>query len=115
MLFRSKLGFYQSWDLNPAQLPIRYVAVYYFFLNGLSDARARLSTFINQAAQASMVGNTFDDAASAQGLLNFFVSGISCGAFSEDEALATGITLEELHGRSFLKIVENRLRENSIE
>ena len=67
-----RLGFYQSWDLNPAQLPVRFAAVYYFFLNGLSAATDRLRTFIDQAAQASMVGNTFDDAASAQGLLNFF-------------------------------------------
>ncbi len=103
------LGFYQSWDLNPAQLPVRYAAVYHFFLSGLTDASARLQTFIDQAAQASMVGNTFDDAASAQGLLNFFISGIACGALTEAEALATGITLDELHGRSFLKIVENRL------
>jgi citrate lyase beta subunit len=103
-----RLGFYQSWDLNPAQLPIRYAAVYYFFLEGLSDATDRLKTFIDQAAQASMVGNTFDDAASAQGLLNFFISGINCGALTENEALATGITLGELHERSFLKIVANR-------
>jgi citrate lyase beta subunit len=110
ILHSLRLGFYQGWDLNPAQLPIRYAAFYYFFLEGLEDARARLGTFIEQAAQASMVGNTFDDAASAQGLLNFFVNGISCGALSENEALATGITLRELHGRSFQKIVENRLR-----
>ncbi|MBD3648670.1 MAG: phosphoenolpyruvate kinase, partial [Pseudomonadales bacterium] len=65
-----KLGFYQSWDLNPAQLPVRFAAVYYFFLTGLEEATARLRTFIDQAAQTSMVGNTFDDAASCQGLLN---------------------------------------------
>lgn len=110
ILHSLRLGFYQGWDLNPAQLPIRYAAFYFFFLEGLEDARARLGTFIDQAAQASMVGNTFDDAASAQGLLNFFVNGISCGALSENEALSTGITLEELHGRSFQTIVENRLR-----
>jgi citrate lyase beta subunit len=103
-----RLGFYQSWDLNPAQLPVRYAAVYYFFLEGLSEATDRLKTFIDQAAQASMVDNTFDDAASAQGLLNFFISGINCGAISENEALATGITLAELHERSFLNIVANR-------
>lgn len=34
---------------------------------------------------------------------------------SEDEALRTGITLDELHGRSFAKIVENRLKEASSE
>ena len=110
ILYSLRLGFYQGWDLNPAQLPIRYAAFYYFFLEGLDDARVRLGTFIEQAAQASLVGNTFDDAASAQGLLNFFVNGISCGALSENEALATGITLTELHSRSFQKIVENRLR-----
>jgi citrate lyase beta subunit len=109
ILHSLRLGFYQGWDLNPAQLPIRYAAAYYFFLQGLDDASGRLKTFINQAAQASMVGNTFDDAASAQGLLNFFVNGINCGALKEEEALASGITLEELHGRSFQQIVTNRL------
>lgn len=103
-----QLGFYQSWDLNPAQLPIRFAAVYYFFLTGLDATTERLKTFIGQAAQASLVGNVFDDAASAQGLLNFFISGISCGALTEEEALATGITLEELKERSFQNIVENR-------
>jgi hypothetical protein len=101
-------GYYQGWDLNPAQIPARFAAVYYFFLTGLNQAGARLKTFIDQAAQASMVGNVFDDAATGQGLLNFFLSGISCGAITESEALATGITLDELHSRSFLKIVENR-------
>ena len=109
ILHSLKMGLYQGWDLNPAQLPIRYAAFYYFFLQGLEDAKARLQTFIEQASQASMVGNTFDDAASAQGLLNFFVNGINSGAFTEDEALQTGITLEELNGRSFQQIVENRI------
>ena len=82
--------------------------MYYFFVSELEAAQARLRTFINQAAQASLVGNVFDDAASAQGLLNFFVSGINCGALTRDEALATGITLAELEGRSFKAIVANR-------
>ena len=110
ILHSLKLGFYQGWDLNPAQLPIRYAACYWFFLEGLADAQARLMRFIDQAAQASMVGNTFDDAASAQGLLNFFINGINCGALLEEEALQTGITREELHGRSFQTIVINRLK-----
>jgi citrate lyase beta subunit len=101
-------GYYQGWDLNPAQIPARFAAVYYFFLTGLQDAGARLKTFIDQAAQASMVGNVFDDAATGQGLLNFLLSGIGCGAITETEALATGITMDELHSRSFLKIVANR-------
>jgi hypothetical protein len=50
----------------------------------------------------------FDDAATGQGLLNFFLRGIACGAITEQEAMATGVTLEELHGRSFVRIVQNR-------
>ncbi|MFT7220676.1 MAG: citrate lyase beta subunit [Candidatus Azotimanducaceae bacterium] len=109
ILHSLRLGFYQGWDLNPTQLPIRFAACYFFFLEGLDDAKSRLTTFIDEAAQASMVGNTFDDAASGQGLLNFFVNGINCGALREEEALSTGITRDELRGRSFQQIVLNRL------
>jgi len=58
--------------------------------------------------QATLVGDVFDDAATGQGLLNFFLRGINCGAFGEEEALATGLTVEELRGRSFVQILRNR-------
>jgi citrate lyase beta subunit len=103
-------AYYQGWDLHPGQLPTRYAAVYAFFLEGLDAASVRLSNFIEKAAQATLVGDVFDDAATGQGLLNFFLRGINCGAIREEEALGTGITLEELRGRSFLKILENRRR-----
>ncbi len=89
-------------------MPIRYAAVYSFFLMGLEDASKRLQAFLEKAAQATLVGNTFDDAATGQGLLNFFLRGIACGAITEEEALATGITLDELRSRSFVQIVANR-------
>lgn len=101
-------GTYQGWDLHPAQLPTRYAAVYAFFLEGLEAASTRLRNFVEQAAQATLVGDVFDDAATGQGLLNFFLRGVSCGAITEEEALATGLTLEELRGRSFVKVLENR-------
>jgi citrate lyase beta subunit len=101
-------GFYQGWDLHPAQIPIRYAATYAFFLEGLDAATARLSAFLDKAAQATLLGDVFDDAATGQGLLNVFLRGIACGAISEAEALATGITLDELRRRSFLAIVEGR-------
>jgi citrate lyase beta subunit len=101
-------AYYQGWDLNPGQLPIRYAAVYSFFLEGLPDASKRLEAFINKAAQATLVGNTFDDAATGQGLLNFFLRGIACGAITEQEAASTGITMDELKSRSFVHIVANR-------
>ncbi|HEY9723888.1 MAG TPA: hypothetical protein V6D47_17945, partial [Oscillatoriaceae cyanobacterium] len=101
-------AYYQGWDLHPAQLPTRYAAVYAFFLEGLAPATERLKNFIEKAAQATLVGDVFDDAATGQGLLNYFLRGINCGALTEDEALVTGLTLEELRGRSFVKILNAR-------
>lgn len=101
-------GFYQGWDLHPAQLPTRYAAVFAFFLQSLEAASTRLKNFIEKAAQATLVGDVFDDAATGQGLLNFFLRGLSCGAFTEHEALATGLTHDELRTRSFVRILEGR-------
>jgi citrate lyase beta subunit len=102
-------GIYQGWDLHPAQLPTRYAAVFAFFLDGLPAASARLRSFVDKAAQATLDGNVFDDAATGQGLLNFFLRGYNCGALTEQEAVSSGLTLEELEGKSFLKILNNRL------
>jgi citrate lyase beta subunit len=101
-------GFYQGWDLHPAQLPTRYGAVYAFFLDGLAPASERLKNFVDKAAQATLVGDVFDDAATGQGLLNYFLRGIACGAVTEDEALATGLSLEEIRSKSFVKIMAAR-------
>lgn len=103
-----ELGFYQGWDLHPAQLPTRYAAVIAFFLEGLAATTARLKNFVDQAARATLVGDVFDDAATGQGLLNFFLRGLASGALTEREALATGLTLDEYRTRSFRTIVENR-------
>jgi hypothetical protein len=102
-------GFYQGWDLHPAQLPSRYVAVYRFFLEGVAPAAERLRNFVAKAAQATLVGDVFDDAATGQGLLNYFLRAMSCGALSEADAIRlSGLTLEELRGRSFLTILNGR-------
>ncbi len=102
-------AFYQGWDLHPAQLPTRYAAVYAFFLEGLEPASRRLRNFIAQAAQATLVGDVFDDAATGQGLLNYFVRAINCGAIPEADAPGlTGLTLEELRSASFARILNGR-------
>jgi citrate lyase beta subunit len=101
-------GFYQGWDLHPAQLPSRYGAVYAFFLDGFASASERLRNFVDKAAQATLVGDVFDDAATGQGLLNYFLRGIACGAVTEDEALQTGLSLEEIRSKSFVKIMAAR-------
>ena len=103
-------GFYQGWDLHPAQFVTRYAAVYSFFLGSLPSASSRLKAFVEKAALASLHGDVFDDAATGQGLLNFFLRGIACGAITEDEALATGLSIEEIRSRSFLKILQSRRR-----
>jgi citrate lyase beta subunit len=102
-------GFYQSWDLHPAQLVTRYAAVYTFFLECLEAASERLRNFIAKAAQATLVGDVFDDAATGQGLLNYFIRAINCGAIPESDAPGlTGLSLEELRSGSFMKILNSR-------
>jgi citrate lyase beta subunit len=101
-------AYYQGWDLNPAQLPTRYAAVYAFFLESLPAATERLRNFIQKAGQATLVGDVFDDAATGQGLLNYFLRGMNCGAITEGEALSTGLSLAELRSRSFVQILRGR-------
>lgn len=102
-------AFYQGWDLHPAQLPTRYAAVYAFFLESLDAASERLKNFVDKAAKATLVGDVFDDAATGQGLLNYFLRAINCGALTESEAVErSGLTVAELRSGSFVKILNNR-------
>jgi citrate lyase beta subunit len=102
-------AFYQGWDLHPGQLPTRYAAVYAFFLESLEAASERLKNFVDKAAKATLVGDVFDDAATGQGLLNYFLRAINCGAITEAEAIElSGLTLPELRSASFVKILKNR-------
>ena len=101
-------GMYQGWDLNPAQLPMRYAATYAFFLSSYDEAVVRLKTFVERAAISTLTGDIFDDAATGQGLLNFFLRAMNCGAISKEETLATGLSIEEIQSRSFYSILEGR-------
>ncbi|HEX8634940.1 MAG TPA: hypothetical protein VF703_12405 [Pyrinomonadaceae bacterium] len=107
-------GFYQGWDLHPAQLPTRYAAVYAFFLKSLDAASERLRNFVEKAAKATLVGDVFDDAATGQGLLNYFLRAINCGAITEAEALErSSLTLAELRSGSFVQILNSRQNSSS--
>jgi citrate lyase beta subunit len=102
-------AFYQGWDLHPAQLPTRYAAIYSFFLESLDPASERLKNFVAKAAKATLVGDVFDDAATGQGLLNYFLRAINSGALTEEEAVElSGLTVAELRSGSFVKILNNR-------
>ncbi|MGH7565570.1 MAG: DUF6986 family protein [Gemmatimonadota bacterium] len=101
-------GYYQGWDLHPAQLPTRYAAVYAFYLEALGAATERLSRFVERAARATLTGDVFDDAATGQALLNFFLRGMGCGAITAAEVKATGLSPEEIATRSFPAILRGR-------
>lgn len=107
-------GYYQGWDLNPAQLPTRYAAVYSYFLEYLPEATHRLRNFVEKAARATLVGGAgggvFDDAATAQGLLTFFIQGLRRRAITDAEAAATGLSQDEIATRSFVEIVTRRVK-----
>lgn len=98
-------GFYQSWDLHPNQLPARYAAAYAFFLAESDSMAGRFKDFAAKATQATLTGNTFDDAASVEGILNFFRRGVDCGAFDSREIKALlGMSVDELRSASFQQI-----------
>jgi hypothetical protein len=64
--------------------------------------RARLRGFIEKSTKANLTGNTFDDAASANGLINFFRLGLDCSAFTTAEVKkATGMSASEIKNLRF--------------
>jgi citrate lyase beta subunit len=101
-------GFYQGWDLHPAQLPVRFATCFGFFLESFEQAAERLSNFVDKAAQATLVGDVFDDAATGQGLLNYFLRALNSGAIELSDMARTGLTRDELELRSFAKILAAR-------
>lgn len=103
-------GFYQGWDMHPAQLASRYAAVYSFYLESFERAAARMRAFVSRAASSSEDAGVLDDTATGQALLNFILRGVSCGAVTREEALSSGLTLEELESRSFAKVLAGRRR-----
>jgi hypothetical protein len=101
-------GFYQGWDLHPAQLPTRYAAVYSFFLESLEPAAARLRALIEKRTQPSG-GEVADDAATGQALLAYVLRAVDCGAVTEREAESlTGLPAAEIRGGSFASILGAR-------
>lgn len=85
-------GYYQGWDLHPAQLPTRFLATYFFYVEGFAPAAARLRNYVNQVESAVM-----DEPATARALARFVHRGLLCGAVPEQELLgASGLTADQL-------------------
>ena len=74
-------GFYQGWDLHPAQLVTRYAAVFAFFLRAWDTTVAELRRIRERGS---------DDPHAADALLSFVRRGVDCGAFDAEEAAAAG-------------------------
>lgn len=101
-------AFYQGWDLHPAQLPVRYAANAAFFLEQLQVSTGRLRNLVEQAADAAVSADVFDDAATGQGLLNYFFRALNSGAIDPEDVEKSGVTVDEIQAGSFRKIVEAR-------
>ncbi|GAB3567833.1 DUF6986 family protein [Spelaeicoccus albus] len=87
-------GFYQGWDMHPAQLLTRYLATYRFYRSGFEAAAGRLHDYIHQVA-----GAVLDEPATAKALADFLRRGVSCGAVGEAEiADKVGIPAGDLSG-----------------
>ena len=85
-------GFYQGWDLHPAQLPTRYAATFSFFRDGLEPAIERLRAY--RKAEATQIA---DEPATVRALAAFLLRGLDCGAISDAEvATASGLNLNRL-------------------
>jgi citrate lyase beta subunit len=68
-------GFYQGWDLHPAQLPTRYAATYAFFADGREAAVTRLRRYLDRRS-----GGIADEPATARALAGYLLRGLDCGA-----------------------------------
>ena len=74
----------------------------------VQESTTRLRNFVEQASKATLSGDVFDDAATGQGLLNFFFRALNSGAIDPEDVENAGVTVQEVQVGSFRKIVEAR-------
>jgi citrate lyase beta subunit len=68
-------GYYQGWDLHPAQLPTRFAATFAFYRDGAPAAAARLRAYRERRSTGIL-----DEPATARALENFLQRAVACGA-----------------------------------
>src|SRR5918994_14149 len=87
-------GYYQGWDLHPAQLPTRFAATFAFYREGFEPAARRLRTYVGRHDSGIL-----DEPATARALADFLLRGLDCGAVSAAEVHdATGLDSDALAG-----------------
>ena len=80
-------GYYQGWDLHPAQLPSRYAATIGFYRDGLAEAERRLHAYFAQTESGIL-----DEPATVRALADYTLRALHCGAATDDEVrAATGL------------------------
>jgi hypothetical protein len=84
-------GFYQGWDMHPAQLPTRYGATYEFFRTGSETAAARLNAYLERRSEGIQ-----DEPATARALARFLLRGLDCGALDAEDVPLERSLLERL-------------------
>jgi citrate lyase beta subunit len=85
-------GYYQGWDLHPAQLPTRFIATYAFYRDGLAAACTRLRHFVHK-----IEGGFMDEPATARALAGFVWRAVTCGAATIEEVTSeTGMDFSQL-------------------
>lgn len=90
-------GFYQGWDLHPAQLVSRFTAVYAFLLADLDAVVGRVRRW---AAGRAADGGVLDEPATVAALLAKLRRAVDSGAVEEPQLLdAAGIDAETLWAR----------------
>jgi citrate lyase beta subunit len=78
-------GYYQGWDLHPAQLPSRFAATFLFYRAGFDRAAARLRAYTQDSDSAIL-----DEPATARALADYLLRALNCGALSADEVHRAG-------------------------
>jgi len=85
-------GYYQGWDLHPAQLPTRFAATFAFYRADLGDASRRLRDYFARAESAVL-----DEPATVRALADYALRALQCGAATADELHdASGLQAERL-------------------
>ena len=73
-------GYYQGWDLHPAQLPTRYAATFAFYRDGLAEAQQRLRAYFERTQSGIL-----DEPATVRALADYVLRALHCGAAAADE------------------------------
>ncbi|MBC6450738.1 DUF6986 family protein [Actinokineospora xionganensis] len=85
-------GFFQGWDLHPAQLVSRYCAVFTHHLETAEGDGARLAAYMSRTT-----GSILDEPATAAALATSLTRAIDCGALTEAEVTGySGLTPDSL-------------------